>query len=334
MGRREFIAGLGSAAAWPLAARAQQPAMPVIAAVYPGSADTSAPYAAAFRKGLGETGYEPHDRQGARPHHPGNAAGHRGRGDPMIGRREFIAGLGSAAALPVVVRAQPRERMRRIGVLMNLAANDPESQLRMIAFVQSLQNSGWTNGQNVQIDIRWAAADPERFHRYAAELVALAPDVVLASTSPSVTALQQASRTVPIVFVQVTDPVGQGFVASLARPDGNVTGFSVYEYEIAPKWLELLKEIVPGVRRVAVLRHAAVVAGNGLLRAIQDVAPSFGLEVVSLGVHNANEIERGITVFGERPNGGLIVLASPLSAVHRDLIIALTAKHDLAAIYG
>jgi putative tryptophan/tyrosine transport system substrate-binding protein len=249
-------------------------------------------------------------------------------------RREFIAGLGSAAVRPIAVRAQSRERMRRIGVLMNLAASDPETQLRMTAFVQSLQFSGWTNGQNVQIDTRWAAADPERFHSYAAELVALGPDAVLASTSPSVTALQQASRTVPIVFVQVTDPVGQGFVASLARPGGNVTGFSVYEYEIAPKWLVLLKEIVPGVRRVAVLRDAAVAAGNGLLRAIQDVAPSFGLEVVSLGVRNADEIERSITFFGERPNGGLIVLASPLSAVHRELIIALAAKHDLAAIYG
>jgi putative tryptophan/tyrosine transport system substrate-binding protein len=248
-------------------------------------------------------------------------------------RREFIAGLG-AAAWPVAVRAQPGERMRRVGVLMNLTEDDPESQLRMIAFVERLQNSGWTNGQNVQIDTRWAAADPERFRRYAAELVALAPEVVLASTSPSVAALQQASRTVPIVFVQVTDPVGQGFVASLARPGGNVTGFSVYEYEIAPKWLELLKEIVPGVRRVGVLRDAAVVAGGGLLGAIQDVAPSLGLEVLSLGVRDAKEIERSITVFAERPNGGLIVLASPLSAVHRELIIALATRHQLAAIYG
>jgi putative tryptophan/tyrosine transport system substrate-binding protein len=251
-----------------------------------------------------------------------------------VKRREFIAGIGSAAAWPMAPRAQQAEHMRRIGVLMNLAADDPESRLRMIAFLQRLQNYGWTNGQNVQIDTRWAAADPERFHRYAAELVALAPNVILASTSPSVTAVQQASRSVPIVFVQVTDPVGQGFVASLARPGGHVTGFSVYEYELAPKWLQLLKEIVPGVRRVAVLRDAAVVAGGGLLGAIQDVAPSFGLEVVSLGVRDADEIERSITVFAERPNGGLIVLASPLSAVHRELIIALAARHHLAAIYG
>jgi len=165
-------------------------------------------------------------------------------------------------------------------------------------------------------------------------LVELAPDVVLASSSPSVTALQEASRTVPIVFANVTDPVGQGFVASLARPGGNVTGFSVYEYGIAPKWLELLKEIAPGVRRVAVLRDAALVAGGGLLGAIQGVVPSFGLEVIPLGMRDANEIERGIKAFADRSNGGLIVLASPLSAVHRELIVALAARYQLPAVYA
>jgi putative ABC transport system substrate-binding protein len=250
-------------------------------------------------------------------------------------RRDFIKGIvGSAAAGPLAARAQQREQMRRIGVLMNLAADDSESTARMNAFVQGLQQSGWADGVNVRIDTRWAAANPERFHRYATELVELAPDVVLASSSPSVTALQEASRTVPIVFANVTDPVGQGFVASLARPGGNVTGFSVYEYGIAPKWLELLKEIAPGVRRVAVLRDAALVAGGGLLGAIQGVVPSFGLEVIPLGMRDANEIERGIKAFADRSNGGLIVLASPLSAVHRELIVALAARYQLPAVYA
>ena len=217
---------------------------------------------------------------------------------------------------------------------MNLAEDDPELQARMDAFVQGLQQFGWTAGLNVQIDTRWAAADPERFRKYAAELVALAPDAIFASTSPSVTALLQASRTVPIVFANVTDPVGQGFVASLARPGSNVTGFSVYEYGIAPKWLELLKEIAPGVRQVAVLRDAALVAGGGLLGAIQGVAYSFGLEVTPLGVRDAGEIERGISAFADRPNGGLIVLASPSSAVHRELIIALAGRYQLPAVYA
>jgi putative tryptophan/tyrosine transport system substrate-binding protein len=249
-------------------------------------------------------------------------------------RREFIAFIaGAAAAWPLAARAQQGERVRRIGVLMNLAADDPVSQARMNAFVQGLQQAGWSDGVNVQIDTRWAAADPERFRRDAAALVALAPDAILASTSLSVRALQQASRTVPIVFTNVTDPVGQGFVASLARPGGNATGFSVYEYGIAPKWLELLKEIAPGVRRVAVLRDAALVANGGLLGAIQGVASSFALEVIPLGVRDPDEIEHGITAFADRPNGGMLVLASPLSAVHREPIIAQAAKHQLAAIY-
>ena len=251
----------------------------------------------------------------------------------MTTRREVIKLLGSAAAAwPLAARAQQEERIRRIGVLMNLAADDPISQARMNALVQALQKSGWADGVNVRIDTRWAAADLERFRRYATELVALAPDVILADTSPSVVAVQQASPVVPIVFVNVTDPLGQGFVASLARPGGNATGFSVYEYGLAPKWLEFLKEIAPGVRRVAVLRDATLVAGGGLLGAIQGVAPSFGVEVSPLGVRDAGEIERGIAGFAD-PNSGIIVLASPLTAFHRQPIIALAAKHRLPAVY-
>ena len=184
-------------------------------------------------------------------------------------RREFITLLGSAAAAwPMAARGQQGEQVRRIGVLMNLAADDRESQARNAAFLQGLQQLGWTDGRNVRIDFRWAAGDADRFRGYAAELVALAPDVILAGTSPAVAALQQATRTVPIVFVIVIDPVGAGFVASLARPGGNATGFTLFEYGVAGKWLELLKEIAPGVTRVAVLRDPAIAAGIGQLGAI------------------------------------------------------------------
>ena len=250
-------------------------------------------------------------------------------------RRYFITLLGGAAAAwPLVARAQQGERVRRIGVLMNLAADDQESLTRVTAFVQGLQQLGWTDGRNVRIDTRWAAGDAGRFRRYAAELVALTPDVILASTSPSVAALQQASRTLPIVFANVTDPVGQGFVESLARPGGNTTGFSVYEYGIGPKWLELLKEITPGVNRVAVLRDPTLAATSGLLGAIQGVAPSFGVEVSPLGVRDSGEIERGITAFARGSNGGLIVLPTPLTGVHRGLIVTLAARHRLPAVYA
>jgi putative ABC transport system substrate-binding protein len=217
---------------------------------------------------------------------------------------------------------------------MNLTADDPESQACMNALAQGLHQFGWTDGLNLHVDIRWAGSDPERFRKYAEELVGLTPDVLLASTSSSVVALRQANRrTAPIVFVNVTDPVGQSFVASLSRPGGDVTGFSGYEFGIAPKWLELLKEISPTVRRVAVLRDAALVANSGLLGAIQDAASSFALEVIPLGVLDSDAIERDITAFAARPNGGLIVLASPLSVIHRKRIIAQAAKHNLAAIY-
>jgi ABC-type uncharacterized transport system substrate-binding protein len=249
-------------------------------------------------------------------------------------RREFITLLGSTAvAWPLAVRAQQPERMRRIGVLMNLAADDPESSVRIAAFLQVLQQLGWTDGHNIQIDTRWAAGDAGRFRTYAAELVALAPEVILASSSPAVETLQQATRTVPIVFVNVVDPVGSGYIASLARPGGNTTGFASYDFGISAKWLELLKEIAPSVKQVAVLRDPAIAIGIGQMAAIQTVAPSFGIELNPIGVRDAPAIERAITEFARKPNGGLIVLASPLAALHRKLIITLAAQLRLPAVY-
>jgi putative ABC transport system substrate-binding protein len=249
-------------------------------------------------------------------------------------RREFITLLGGASvAWPLAARAQQRERTRRIGVLMPQAADDSEYQNRLAAFLQGLQELGWTVGRNVRIDPRWAAGDTERIRRYAAELVALTPDVILASTSPSVAALQQASHIVPIVFAAVTDPVGQGFVASLARPGGNTTGFALYEYGIGAKWLDLLKEIAPGVTRVAVLREPTLPFTSGQLGAIQAAASSLRVEVSPLSVRDAGDIEPNIAAFAREPNGGVIVLGSPSTAAHRDLIIKLTAKHRLPSIY-
>jgi putative ABC transport system substrate-binding protein len=249
-------------------------------------------------------------------------------------RREFVSLLGGAAAAwPFPARAQQLERVRRIGVLMNLAADDRQSQRRNAAFLQGLQQLGWTDGRNVRIDYRWAAGDADRFRGYAAELVALAPDVILASASPALTALQQTTRTVPIVFVIVIDPVGAGFVASLARPGGNTTGFTLFEYGVAGKWLELLKEIAPGVTRVAVLRDPAIAAGIGQLGAIQAVSPSFGIELSPIDVRDAGEIERAVTAFARARNGGMIVTASPSQAVHRELIITLAARHRLPAVH-
>jgi putative ABC transport system substrate-binding protein len=214
-------------------------------------------------------------------------------------RREFIVGLG-AAAWPVVARAQ-QSAMRRIGMLMNLAADDPEIQARLAPFLQGLQEVGWTVGRNVRIDYRWGAGDPDRIRRFAAELVALAPDVVLANGGTIVAPLQQVSRTVPIVFVNVTDPVGSGFVASLGRPGGNATGFTLFEYSISGKWLELLKQIAPRVTRVAVLRDAGLTSGGGQLGALQGAAQSFGMELRPVGVREVDEIERGITAIARMP---------------------------------
>jgi putative ABC transport system substrate-binding protein len=249
-------------------------------------------------------------------------------------RREFITLLGGAvAAWPLSARAQQPGGMRRIGVLMTLAAGDPESLRRVTAFVQGLQELGWTEGRNVRIDYRWATSDADRI-RYAAELIALALDIIIATSGATVGALQRTSRTVPIVFVGVIDPVGGGWVTNLARPGGNATGFASREFSMSGKWLELLKEIAPSVSRVAVLRDPSVPAGSGGFAAIQTVAPSFGVELTPVGVRDADEIERGIATFARGSNGGLIVVGPPSSvAIHRDLMIALVAKHRLPAIY-
>jgi ABC-type uncharacterized transport system substrate-binding protein len=223
--------------------------------------------------------------------------------------------------------------MRRIGVLMAVASDDPEGQARITAFVQGLQQLGWTVGHNVRIDTRWGAGDADRMRRYAAELVSLAPDVVLASGGTVVGVLLQATRTVPIVFTQTSDPVGAGYVASLAEPGRNATGFAISEYGVSGKWLELLKEIAPRVTRVAVLRDATVPQGVGQFAAIQAVAPSVGVEVSPVDVRDAGEIERTVTAFARSKNGGLIATGSSLTVVHRELIITLAARHHLPAVY-
>ena len=248
-------------------------------------------------------------------------------------RREFITLLGGAAATwPLAARAQQRGRMRRIGVLMNLASDDAEGQARLAAFHQGLQQLGWTVGGNVQIDYRFGEGDAERYRRSASELVALAPDVLVTTGAPAVEALQRTTRTVPIVFVTVTDPVGGGLVASLARPGGNTTGFTLSEYGVSGKWLELLKQIAPNVTRAAVLRDPVAV-GIGQFAAIQAVAPSLQVELSPIDARDVAEIERAVTAFAKQPNGGLIVSASAFTIIHRVLIITLAAKHELPAVY-
>ncbi len=250
-----------------------------------------------------------------------------------IGRRQFVSALGGGMiAWPLAARAQQGERMRRIGVLLPVAADNPDPQALYAAFVRGLQQLGWTDGRNVRIDTRWGAGNPANSRKYATELVALAPDVILA-VGVSVEPLLQATRTVPIVFTIVPDPVGSGFVDSLSRPGGNATGFLMFEYSLCGKWPELLKEIAPSVTRAAVLRDAAVAAGIGQFAVIQSVAPSVGVEVSPVNVRDAAEIERAVATFARSGNGGLILTASAWSVVHRDLIIALAARHKLPAVY-
>ena len=249
-------------------------------------------------------------------------------------RREFITILGGAAAgWPLAVRAQQSDQVRRIAVLAGAAEDDPEAQESMVAFRRGLQQLGWTVGRNVQIDYRWSAGDADRRRKYAAELVALAPDVILASGGSIIAPLLQATHTVPIVFTLVVDPVGNGFVDSLARPGGHVTGFTNFEYGLTGKWVELLKEIAPGVTRAAVIRDPAISSGIGQLAAIQSAASPLGIEVSSVNMRDAGELERAIVAFARSANGGLIVTAAALTNVHRNLIITLAARHKLPAVY-
>ena len=249
-------------------------------------------------------------------------------------RRDFLTLLGGAAASwPLVVRAQQQgERVRRIGVLMSTAVDDPQDPARLAGFAQGFQELGWTIGRNLRIDYRWSASSPDNARKYAAELAALAPDVMLASGTIALAAVQQIRHTTPIVFANLIDPVSGGFVESLARPGGNTTGFLLFEYGISGKWLELLKEIAPRVTRVAVLRDPTQSSGTGQLGAIQSAASQLGVEFRPVGVRDAREIERGITDFGRGSNGGLIVTAGTQAREHRELIIGLAARHRLPAV--
>jgi putative tryptophan/tyrosine transport system substrate-binding protein len=249
-------------------------------------------------------------------------------------RRDFIKVIaGSAAATwPLLARAQQGERARHIGVLITTPENEPNGQARFAAFLQGMQQLGWSDGRNLRIDIRWGGNDA-KIRKNAAELVALAPEVIVASGSASMGPLMQISGTVPIVFLIVPDPVGAGYVKSLARPGGNATGFLLFEYSIGGKWLDLLKQIAPEVNRVAVLRDTAISAGLGLYGAVQSAGSSFGVEASAVDLRDASEIERDIAAFATTPGGGLIVSASPVATRHRDLIVKLAARHKLPAIY-
>jgi putative ABC transport system substrate-binding protein len=250
-------------------------------------------------------------------------------------RRDFISGIaGSAAAWPLAARAQQNESMRRIGVLTNLATGDPEDQARNAAFLQALQPLGWTVGHNVRIDYRWGAGDADRNRRNATELAALAPDVILVTGTPVLGPLLQATRTIPIVFMQVPDPVGAGYVESLSRPGGNATGFSTIDYATSGKWLQLLKEIAPNVTRAAVLRDDTSSAGIGQWAGMQSGASSLGVDLRPIGMSDFATIERTINAFARDPNGGLIVTESGPAIVHREQIVALAARYRLPAVYG
>jgi putative ABC transport system substrate-binding protein len=249
-------------------------------------------------------------------------------------RRTFIAGLGAAAAWPLTARGQQRERTRRVGVLSPFAADDAEGQARVTAFAQALQQAGWTLGRNLRLDYRWGDGSPDTMRRLAADLAELAPDVILANSSAALSPLLQVTRTIPIVFAAVVDPVGAGYVDSLARPGGNATGFTAQEYSFAGKSLEFIKEISPKVTRLAVLRDSAIAAGPGQFGVLQALAPSFGLELRPVDLRAAGEIERSINTFAQGSNGGLIVTGSPAAAAHRDLIVSLAARNRLPAVYA
>jgi putative tryptophan/tyrosine transport system substrate-binding protein len=249
-------------------------------------------------------------------------------------RREFITLIGGAAVWPLAARAQQRERMRSVGVLTPFAAHNTEGQNRVTAFAQALQQMGWSVGQNARLHYRWGDGTSATMQKYAAELVALAPDVILADSSAALSPLLQATQTIPIVFAIVADPVGAGYVETLARPGGNATGFTPFEYGVAGKWLELLKEIAPRVTRAAILRDPAIAAGPGQFGALQAVAPSLGVELRAVNVRDADEIERSIAGFAQGSNGGLVVTGSAAAAAHRDLIVTLAARHRLPAVYN
>ena len=252
---------------------------------------------------------------------------------PDIRRREFITLLGGAAAWPLPVLAQQKERVRRIGVLNTFAAEDPEGQARIAALLQALQPLGWTVGTNLRIDHRWGTGDAATTRKNAAELVALAPDVILTSGAAGVGPLLETTRSVPVVFVLVADPVGAGFIDSMARPGRNATGFIAVEYGMGSKLLELLKEIAPRVTRAAVIRDPAISAGIGMFGAIQSAAPSLALEVTPVNVRDTREMENAIAAFARTGNGGLVLTPSPLAFAHRDLIVSLAARHNLPAVY-
>jgi ABC-type uncharacterized transport system substrate-binding protein len=250
-----------------------------------------------------------------------------------VKRRAFITLLGGAAVWPLAARAQQTERMQRLGLLTPFSEGDPVGRARLAAFLQTFQQLGWADGRNVRIDIRWGAGDAVLTQKYAAELVALGPDVLMALTSGAVAPLRQVTRTIPIVFAVVADPVGAGYVESLAKPGGNVTGFAAQEYALSGKSLELLKEIVPQVRRVAVLRDSAIAGGPGQFGALQAVAPSLGVELRPIDLHDADEIERSIAAFATGSNNGLVVTGSPRATLHRNLIITLAVQHRLPTVY-
>jgi putative ABC transport system substrate-binding protein len=250
-----------------------------------------------------------------------------------VKRREFIGLLAGTATWPLAARAQQPDRMRRIGVLQQYAESDPEGQARLAAFLDTFQGLGWSNGRNAQVEVRWPGAEVERMKAYSAELVALAPDAILCASGPGAAVMKQATRTVPVVFVQVSDPVGSGLVAGLARPGGNITGFQNFEPAVVGKWLGLLKEAAPNVSRAAVLLHPENAVSVAFLRAAEAVAPSLAVQMTAAGVHDGAEIERAIVTFANQADGGLIFLPDPILVANRGLIIELAARHRLPAVY-